>query len=182
MFETNSMSENNDIVVTNIASFDSRFADFWNSIKDGFQFIVERNQEYLNWRYADPRGGEFFIKSVLEGDRVLGYIVLRINRYHEEYPEGYIVEYYCLPEKQSVRNILISEAIHFFNDHNINIVHAFAFKSSNYATLLRSFGFVSSIHENYVFINPLSFSGDLEELVNAHPDTISFNYGTSDWI
>jgi hypothetical protein len=76
----------------------------------------------------------------------------------------------------------MSEAIHFFNDHRINVVHCFAFKSGKDASLLRRYGFVSSRNENYVFINPLSFSGNLEELVNKHPDTISFNYGTTDWI
>jgi len=76
----------------------------------------------------------------------------------------------------------MSEAINFFKDNSINIVHAFAFKSSNDAAFLRSFGFVSSRNDNYVFINPFSFSGDLEELVNKHPDFISFNYGTSDLI
>ena len=182
MLKTNRLPENTDLVITNITSFDSRYTDFWNSIKDSYEFIVERNQEYLNWRYTDPRGGEYAIKSVLEGDQVIGYIVFRINRINEEYPEGYIAEFYSLPGKPSVRDLLMSEAIHFFEEHNINIVHALAFKSSKDAAFLRSFGFISSRNENYVIINPLSFSGDLEELVNKHPDTLSFNYGTSDWI
>ncbi len=53
--------------------------------------------EYLNWRYSDRRGGDYILKEAIEGERALGYVVLRVNGYQEKYPVGYIVDLLALP-------------------------------------------------------------------------------------
>jgi len=60
---------NKDIQVSEIDEFDDRAEAFWDEIKDGYDFIVERTGEHLNWSYCDPRGGDFKVKLAEEDGR-----------------------------------------------------------------------------------------------------------------
>ena len=53
----------NDYKIFPIQYFDDRINVFWNKIRNEYNFITERNKDYLNWRYCDKRGGnhEVFI-------------------------------------------------------------------------------------------------------------------------
>ena len=63
--------------VVDLERFDDRTDAVWEAAKPAFDFAIARTQEYLNWRYADPRSGRFLIRGVLEGDELLGYSVTR---------------------------------------------------------------------------------------------------------
>jgi len=57
--------------------FDDRTDAVWESAKSQFDLAVARTQDYLNWRYADPRAGRFELRAAVEGDEVIGYSVLK---------------------------------------------------------------------------------------------------------
>ena len=97
-----------DIHVHKIHSFDARIDIFWEKISDQYNFIIERRKDYLNWRYCDPRAGAFVIKQAEDtGGSILGYCVLRINRYIQDYPIGYLVDLLTLPDRMDVADKLI---------------------------------------------------------------------------
>jgi len=69
------------IRISDIDHFDKDIDDFWEEVSKHYDFIIERKRDYLNWRYCDTRAGDFVVKQAEEDGRILGYVVLRINRY-----------------------------------------------------------------------------------------------------
>jgi GNAT superfamily N-acetyltransferase len=57
--------------------FDDRTDALWEAAKPEFDFAVARTQDYLNWRYRDPRSGRFELRAAIEGGELLGYIVTK---------------------------------------------------------------------------------------------------------
>ncbi|MDA0352061.1 MAG: hypothetical protein O3A10_07620 [Chloroflexi bacterium] len=65
------------IEIETVQSLDSRLDDLWAETAPAFDLIGVRDAAFLNWRYADPRGGVSLIRIATQGDAVLGYTVLR---------------------------------------------------------------------------------------------------------
>lgn len=62
--------------IREVDRFDDRFDAFCAAATAPFDFVPERTEAFLNWRYADPRSGEFTIRVAERGDDLLGYVVL----------------------------------------------------------------------------------------------------------
>jgi hypothetical protein len=41
-----------------IERFEEWADEFWTQLGARYKFIVQRDKDYLNWRYCDPRGGK----------------------------------------------------------------------------------------------------------------------------
>ena len=65
----------------------------------------------------------------------MGYSVLKINRLREDYPIGYIVDLLALPDRLEVARVLISDAVRYFDERNINIVNCLTVKGHPYTSL-----------------------------------------------
>jgi len=105
--------------------FDERADDLWEEVSFDHDFIGDRSADYLNWRYCDPRAGDF-IAMMAEGDdgELLGYSVLRVNRYLEGYPVGYIVDLLGRPRRRDVVEALAANSLEYFDTNDVNIVTA----------------------------------------------------------
>jgi ribosomal protein S18 acetylase RimI-like enzyme len=160
-------------------NFDARIGLFWKEISGNYDFIVERSGNYLNWRYCDPRAGDFIVKQVDDDDPILGYCVLRINRYLEDYPIGYIVDLLTLPDRLDVAEALAADAVRYFDDHRVNIVNYQVVKNHPYERILKRHGFMDSRIKLKLFIRS-SLEEELIELKASSPDRIYFSYGDID--
>ena len=60
------------VKIERISEFDSKIDKFWEEISKDYSFIVERRQDYLNWRYCDPRGGNYHVYVAEEDDSIVG--------------------------------------------------------------------------------------------------------------
>lgn len=114
------------IEVNEINQFKSNVEDFWDEVKDNYYWIVARTQDFLNWRYCDPRGGRYRVTSVEENRKLIGYCVSRINNFNIEYPKGIIVDILSLPGREDVTEILLVDALNDFDSQGVNCVHAWA--------------------------------------------------------
>ena len=132
-----------DFYIGDIDKFDARIDDFWCEIEKEFDFIVLKNSKYLNWRYCDPRGGEYVVKQAVYNDRVLGYCVLRLNERIENYPLGYIVDLLVLPQRLDVTEALIKDALLYFDNMNVNSISCWQFHNNNYK-IYRNHGFIKT--------------------------------------
>jgi len=165
-----------------INRFDERINLFWDETKEHYKFIVERNQDYLNWRYCDPRGGNYVVKQVEEDGHILGYSVLRINRYRAEYPEGYIVDLLTLPDRLDVASALITDAVHHFDDLEINIVLSTVVKDHPYETLFKRQGFLDSRTEQEIMYRPKQEGSEFDDFRTAPANQLQLQYGDTDSI
>ena len=168
--------------ISNIDSFDIRFNGFFEAIKNNYNFIIEKTQEYLNWRYCDPHGGKFIVKIAEKENAIVGYMVLRINKYNEQYHEGYIVDMLGAPNQGAVLEPLLLDALRFFDESSLNIIHSYAFSNSSDAYLLRKYGFFSARNDQIVFLNPMAYDDNIDILTRSPPEKIHYTYGSSDWI
>jgi hypothetical protein len=133
-----------EVKVSEVNYFDDNIDVFWEEIEDHHDFIVERRRDYLNWRFCDPRIGGFVIKIAEDHGRIVGYCVLRINRYRSEYPVGYIVDLLALPDRHDVVDALVGEAIEYFDGESVNIVNCMVVKNHSYEAIFKRHGFLDS--------------------------------------
>jgi len=171
-----------EITVRRISNFDPKIEEFWNRVKNDYVHIIERNKEYLDWRYCDHRGGNYFIITADRQEEILGFIVLRINMIRPEYPVGHIVDFLALQEDASAMHLLIQNAITFFDDNNVNIVHYLGVRKSRYQKILESYGFLDSRVQTYIFFSNLKSDNDLNTLRTVSVDKVHFSYGDTDHI
>jgi hypothetical protein len=166
--------------VKEIEEFDDRINVFWDSIKDHYCFIVERTRDYLNWRYCDPAGGNFVTRIVEDGDKILGYCVLRINKIKKKYPVGFIVDIISLPNRLDVIELLMKDALDYFDRNNVNAVKCWVLEGHPYEKIVKRQGFFYSRIIRPLFYHILS---DISDEMLVYPiEKIHFVYGDYDAI
>jgi GNAT superfamily N-acetyltransferase len=177
-------SRTEDFDIKTIKRFDDRINVFWNKVKDHYDFIIERNKDYLNWRYCDPRGGEYIVMVEENDDEILGYIVLRIKREkgsnEELNSKGYIIDLLASSDRFDVVDNLLNTAIQYFDEKEVNIVQAFSIKNHPFETMFRKHDLIDSKVRIGVFY---TYSDERQEPVDlSSPARIHVQYGDSDWI
>ena len=111
LFQNDLLSPDEDI-----SEYDERINTFWQNTRNDYHFIIEKNREYLNWRYCDLRSnlkGRYFVKQAEQNGEILGFIVIETRR-KEDYSEGYIVDLLALPDRVDVVRKLLLDACLFF--------------------------------------------------------------------
>ena len=174
--------ENPDFTISDIKKFDDKYDSFWSAIQDQYGFILDRNRDYLNWRYCDLRGGNYIVKQLIERGEILGYVVLRINRYHAEYPIGYIIDLIAFPGRLDVADALISESVDYFKTNSINIVNSLVLENHPYKSIFLSNGFVDFRYNPYHTLRPRKKGINLDVVYNSPISKIHFQFGDIDAI
>jgi hypothetical protein len=128
------------IPITTVDRFDDRSDAFCEEASRPFDFIIVRNKELLNWRYADRRAGDFTIRLATEGDRVLGYCALRVTN-----GKGHIADLLALPGRPDVVAALARDAVHQLRGR-VPVIECWLFENHPYAATLNSCGFLGRRH------------------------------------
>ena len=117
-----------------------------------------------------------------EGGRILGYVVLRINRIREEYPVGHIVDLLTLPERYDVVDALVSDAVKFFDSQRVNVIRYLGVKHRPNEKIFNKHGFLDTRKKQYVFYESRD-SIDILNNVKANSfKQVHFCYGDLDYI
>jgi ribosomal protein S18 acetylase RimI-like enzyme len=174
--------QDENLTLSTISQFDARIDDFWESIKDEYDLIVERNRDYLNWRYCDPRGGNYRVRIIEENDAIVGYSVVRINRYIKENPKGYIIDIVSPRDHENIAVSLFNDACKYFDDENVNEVHYWAPKDHFYSNIIGRFGFLDSQTEVLVWFSDDCDKDLLETIKAIDKKRVMFQLGDVDWI
>ena len=163
--------------VSEIECFDERADAFWDKVSKHYNFIVERNRGYLNWRYCDPRSGDYMVLQAEDDEGVLGYASIVVVEKTLGYPEGYILDLLTMPERLDVSNRLVEVALMHFDSNDVNAVHSLAVEGHPYEDVLKRNGFVNRREEVWLHY----FGYDIEEMMKqvgeGPPDTIHFSHG-----
>ena len=148
-----SLSSIEKVKIKSVSTFDDRVNLFWDKIAGKYSFIVERRQDYLNWRYCDSRGGNYRVFIAEEEESLIGYCVVMINRYNKDYPRGYIVDLLKLPNRFDVSEALIQEAIDYFDGYDVNFIDCLAIRRSQQGISLRNCGFFDSRTKMFLVVS-----------------------------
>lgn len=162
------------IEISPVKEFDGRIEKFIEKINKSHVFLIERTHEYLNWRYCDPRSGDYDIRIVEEEGDIAGYCVFRINRI-EEYHEGYIVDLLTLPGRLDLAEELLLSGLHYFKENGVNVISYQVVKGHPYERLFNRYGFHGGEADRRVFYYKQS-DEDIN-IENISPETIHFSFG-----
>jgi hypothetical protein len=171
-----------DFHIGKMTHFDERIEGFWEEVKDHYHFIVERSRDYLNWRYCDPRGGDYLVKVAQRDAKILGYMVLRVDRHQQDYPVGYIVDLLTLPNRLDVATALVEDAVNYFDGHHINIILCMVIKNHPCEAILKRNGFITRRERVPLFYREYAEVEKLRGLGESSPRRIHFAYGDLDVI
>ena len=167
-------------IVKDVVNFGEDAQVFWDKIRDNFDLIIERNPEYLNHRYCDPRAGKYTVKGVYRGDEMLGYGVT-VVRENGKICERKILDFLSLPGEQDAADILLK---HILNDKidEIDSVEAWIVKNSYTYQTFRKNSFVTYNDKDlYLYLNSVSRENEeWNHLHDSHPDKIHFVMGDTD--
>jgi len=175
-----SESVKQDLTIAETDNFDERINGFWEEVSNQYDFIVERRRDYLNWRYCDPRCGDFIIKIAEYEGQILGYSVLRINRFLIDYPVGYIVDLLTLSNRPDVSEALAADAISYFDNNDVNIINYQVVKGHPYERILKKQGFLNSRIKIHLFYNPLGNKDEIRKLKTSPENRIYVSWADHD--
>ena len=119
-----------------VPAFDERIEHFWHEAAQPFAFAIDRSVDYLNWRYADARAGQFAITLAEGGGQLAGYAVTRTSR-----RVGYIADLIALPDRLDVARALLSNALSSFARSDVATIECWLPIHHPYQPLLRDLGF-----------------------------------------
>ena len=168
------------LTVEYIDKFDIKIDSLLEKIIKEHKFMVIRSSTYLNWRYAYPGLGDYIKLVVKEKDRILGYSVLRINNYNQDYPIGYIVDLITEKGREDAVSVLVSKAVEYFESKDVNIVNCQLVKGHPYIKVLERYGFLDSRIKINLFTTNPEQGLSLEGLSNADPSQIYISWGDHD--
>jgi hypothetical protein len=164
-------------VVSRSSHFDDRYDVFWNKIKGSYKLINVKDKQFLNWRYADKRGGNYLIYEVADGSELLGYTILEV-RDKEGYKSGNIMELLSLPGREDVLITLINALKAEIPGLGINSLN-FKTTSKSASKLLESLGLIRMPYTKDFQAMYGFFESDVEKdaFLSARSDEIYFGYG-----
>ena len=162
-----------------VESFGGDINSFLEEVTAVHSFMIVRSADYLNWRYAYPGIGEYRKYVIKERDRIIGYSVLRINRYNPEYPIGYIVELVTENGREDAAASLVAKAVEYFDTNNVNIVNYLTVKDHPSIKSLARYGFLNSRVKINLYTTREQGT-KLDELANVKPSRVYLSWGDID--
>ena len=121
------------------ARFDSRVDELFEAAATELDFVAERREGFLNWRYCDPRVGPYEVLLAEEGERLAGYAVTRAER-----GRGFIVDLLTLPGRPEITDALVEESVGRLAASGAAGVLCWLTARHPYGHALRRHGFVDS--------------------------------------
>jgi hypothetical protein len=163
--------------IDTLERFDDRTDRLFDEAARSFDFLVVRQQGFMNWRYRDPAAARFTVR-VAEGEgSILGYLILKISE-----GEGYIADLLALPGRADALRSLIEDALRIFREARVDRIHCWMIDRHPYNRILRRYGFMDSGSE----VGFTYMAGNLDDQALAfvaEPGArIHLTHGDSDWI
>ncbi len=152
--------------LTHIDRFGEHVDDFFRGVAGGFDLIVEKSREYLNWRYCDPRAGHFGVTVCERQGELLGYSVVRISDSKWD-----IADLLVLPGRRDVARALLTAAVAEARAGGAAAISCWLPRRHPYRSSLLRAGFSSSRRKSGFLYRPVDLPAEdlaFVGLKNAH--------------
>lgn len=157
-------SKSNNIKIEEITHFPSEMNDFWNSLKNEYRIILERDATFLNWRFSKYLGDyRKFVARFSDDEKIIGYIVIKKTSIRGIPGILDIVDLQALPHESCPSMELVRFIVNIARDEAINVIHCRVPQWHHYAKALRNIGFLQvgrlldyAIYQPRLVIYPLA--------------------------
>ncbi|MBI2454392.1 MAG: GNAT family N-acetyltransferase [Parcubacteria group bacterium] len=126
---------------------DGEFDLFWEEIKARYPVSIDRSSKYLNWRYADNPLVKYSIFTVSRGDKLGGFLVLRIEDVTsgtEKQPTGIKVgRMIDLIAREDIEEQLVLQSIKYCQSQDLGLIDFFFTENFSIQSLEKS-GFIDA--------------------------------------
>ena len=151
-------------------NFDGEFEDFWKNVRSHFHICVERDSNYLRWRYGKPEE-EYKILKIAHQGIMVGYAVLKTEtRFNLK--TGYIMDFIVCPKDDYIHELL-SAIVMDFQKEKVDLISALLMKKNPYHRIFRKYGFLSI---------PRRFQPQEIHFGGRHRSTLKTDGNYSSWI
>ncbi|MBD3206522.1 hypothetical protein GF319_09290 [Candidatus Bathyarchaeota archaeon] len=178
---SSSFSKKEEVELRRIDRFDD-VDEFWDEIKNDYNWISVKSKDVLNWRYCDIRGGSYDIWVAEQDQVLLGYVVTRINRVEESHPVGYLMEVLAQRGREDVVELLVNEALSYFDENNVNAVYFTVVGGHPYEKIMYKHGFLDSRIRPYIYYRVYRRLDDVDKFKNSSPDRLHYQFSEFDSI
>ena len=125
--------------VSQVDRFDRRADELSARAAEEFDFITDWSCKYLNWRFCDPRAGDFTAMTFEADGELLGFIVTKV-----EGARGSIAQMLALPGRADVAQVLLRAASVQLRDAGVAVIQCALPMVHPYGDLVRRAGFIDS--------------------------------------
>ena len=162
------------VKIRNVASFDTRFDDLWERVKDSQTIWIQRTSKYLNWRYVDSPLSKYaiFVAETGPSNQLIGYAVVS-EQMRFGFRLGMILDIVIHPEWQEVSSIIISKAIKYLRRSGADAVGCLMLRHQAMVETLKDNGLICVPR----FLNPKDFHVVIASTTNdEHANRLALNY------
>ncbi|MCJ7633223.1 GNAT family N-acetyltransferase, partial [Candidatus Bathyarchaeota archaeon] len=150
---------------------DGRFDAFWGKVSRNYPILVARTGKYLRWRYFEKPSSHYRFLVVVEGDDVVGYVVLE-SKQEDGLKSGYIVDIFASPDDENTIRLLVLKAIELFKEEKVDLVNCWMLKdgkcTKTYYKILRYYGFMRLFGRNHPLIARINLPEVAPDIVRDH--------------
>jgi hypothetical protein len=101
-----------------------------------YDFVIKRSSDYLNWRYADPRGGKHRVFAAEQDGTVLGFVAIKVTG-----ARGFIMDIFARPGRDDAVRSLLNQAEEAFRAAGVIVGECWIPPNHPYRKLLTRFGY-----------------------------------------
>jgi len=157
------------------ADFGDRDTKLWKTVRNHYDFAIERNADYLNWRYREEPWGKYYCCRAYDNNgNVIGISIFRIS---ERQPVrcGVVLELYAIDSDADLLNALLIKSVHFLAKLKVHQIHI-ASSERVLSEVVKSAGFLK-VNEF-----PVLLSGDETIIKNISSESSAMlSLGDHDW-
>ena len=130
------------LTIDEVEHFGDEIDQLWDQLAPYFPAIVQRNAEYLNWKFVDQPHMQYEKFVVRRADTVCGYVITRQGRPPEP-KVGVIADVFAAPDDDSALRALLVHATKHLRHAGVKAIVA-ASSLSSYAAHFLRLGFKES--------------------------------------
>jgi hypothetical protein len=165
-----------DFTLVDVDTFNEKFETFWDNIADDYDYILQRNCVYMNWRFTQNPNVEYRIKAALSDDRVIGYVVLEIAN-DDGYLVGSIFDLLTLRDRVDIVITLFDEAVKYFDSLNVDCVSLTTMQGNFVQNIADSLGFINAPYASEVRVRFWGYNEYFYDAISRlKPEKIYFSY------
>lgn len=165
LFKSSFIQRNNNMVVELADDIPSDMDLFWETVRDNYDFIFERDSKMMLWRYISNPNKYQFLTLRVDG-KLSAYLVYRVAPGEKE-NSIIIADYLTLPGRSGDISNLIDKLVQISFKLGISTINTWSIKDSPYFKIFKGFGFLRRATV-FVVCYQNQFTREIDQLDSCH--------------